>query len=201
MKYLAGAVSRAEKASGLTYPPYYVEPVLPVAKTPAEYGQLGVLFARVIPTTVTGSLTILVQFTAALVAFGTQGTIDAVAAHELTHYIDLVRRLSRTEVVSEERVATLHESAYADSDRLVPAKLVFSERSLVALVSRKFKDGLSDAALNKKVSETWIGKGMPMRWVDPEENNVRLGMGVVATARFDPKVLAKVTEIQKMVKP
>ncbi len=200
MKYLAGAVARVEAASGLRYPPYYVEPVLPLARAPAEYGQMGVLYARVIPTTATGNLTILIQFTAALVAFGTKSTIDAVAAHEFTHYVDLVRRLSRTNVVAEERLATLHESGYADSDRLVPSKLVFSERALVGLVTRKFKEGFADPALNKKVSDSWVGKDLPVRWVDPEENMVRLGMEVVATARFDPMVLARVDEIQKKMK-
>lgn len=200
MKYLVGAVKRVEKASGLRYPPYYVEPVLPVAKSPAEYGQMGVLFARVIPTTATGSLAILIQFTAALVAFGTRSTIEAVAAHEFTHYVDLVRRLSQTDVLTDERLATLHESSFADSDRLVPARFVFSEKSLVGLVTRKFRDGLSDSAINKKVSDSWVAKGLPMRWVDPQENTVRLGMDVVATTKFDPNVLAKVAEIQKKMK-
>ncbi len=201
MKYLLGAVKRVEDASGLRYPPYYVEPVLPVQKTPAEYGQMGVLFARVIPTTAAGGLTILVQFTGALVAMGSKATIEAVAAHEFAHYVDLVRRLSRTDVVSDERVATLYESSYADSDRLVPASLLFSEKSLVSLVSRKFRDGLSDPALNKKVSDSWVGKNLPMRWFDPRENVVNLAMDVVATAKFDPDVLAKVAEIQRKLGP
>ncbi len=196
MGYLVGAVRRVEAASGLRYPPYYVEPVLPIAKTPAEFGEMGVLFARVIPTTATGNLTILVQFTAALVALGTKATIEAVAAHEFTHYVDLVRRLSRTDVAAEERLATLYESSYADSDRLVPTKLLFAEKSLVSLVSRKFKTGLADRALNKKVSDLWVGKNLPMRWVNPEENMVRLGMNVVNSSKFDAAVLEKVQEIQ-----
>jgi hypothetical protein len=200
MKYLVGAVKRAEKASGLSYPRYFVEPVLPVAKTPSEYGEVGVLFARVIPTTATGSLAILVQFTAALVLLGSKGTIEAVAAHELTHYVDLVRRLSSKDL-AEEKATTLYESAFADSDRLVPPALVFSEKALAALVNRKFKGGLSDAALNKKVSDSWIGKGLPMRWVDPAENATALGMDVIAEARFDPAVLAKVSEIREKLKP
>jgi len=201
MSYLAGAVDRVEKASSLSYPPYYVEPVLPVAHTPAEYGQMGVLFARVVPTTAAGSLSILVQFTAALVAFGTKSTIEAVAAHEFTHYVDLVRRLSRTNVLSEEKSATLYESSYADDERLVPARLLFAEKSLTGLVSRKFKGGLSDPALNKKVSDLWVGKSLPVRWVNPEENMIRLGIEQVASAKFDPRVLAKVQEIQKKMKP
>jgi hypothetical protein len=200
MEVLQEAVARVERASGLKYPPYYVEPILPVSRGGGAYGQMGVLFARVIPTTVTGSLVILVQFTAALVAYGTKGVIDAVAAHEFTHYVDLVRRLDTTNITSDEQATTLYEASFADSERTVPPKLLFSERALVALVTRKFKDGLQDPALNKKVSDSWIAKDLPIRWVGPEENVVRLGMGVVASAKFEPAVLSKVAEIQEKMK-
>jgi hypothetical protein len=201
MGILQAGVDRVEKASGLRYPPYYIEPILPVSKGGGAYGQMGVLFARVIPTTVTGSLVILVQFTAALVAYGTKGVIEAVAAHEFTHYVDLVRRLGTTDVTSDEQATTLYEASFADSERTVPPKLLFSEKALVALLTRKFKDGLQDQALNKKVGDSWIAKDLPIRWVGPEENVVRLGMGVVASATFDPAVLSKVAEIQEKMKP
>lgn len=197
MKYLEAAVRRVEKASGLKYPPYYIEPVLPVSKTGGEYGQMGVLFARVIPTTLNGSVLILVQFTAALAAFGTKGTIEAVAAHEFTHYLELVRKLSTTDVVSDESATTLYEAAYADSERLVPPKLIFSDRPLVSLISRKFKDVLADQALNKKVGDAWIAKDLPIRWVGPEDNRVKLPMGAVASTKFDPAVLAKVSQLEE----
>lgn len=200
MKYLIGAVQRVEKASGLNYPQYYIEPILPVAKGTSEYGQMGVLYARVIPTTATGSLAVFVQFTAALMAYGTKGTIEAVAAHEFTHYVDLVRRLSTKNVSSDEKEATLFGSAFADPGRTVPAKLVFTERALVALVSRKFKVSLVDPSLNKRVENDWVAKNLPMRWVAPEENSVRIGMEVVAGARFDPGLLRKVAQIEEKMK-
>jgi hypothetical protein len=197
MKYLEGAIERVEGASGLKYPPYYIEPVLPMAKGGEGYGQMGIMFARVIPTTVTGSLVILVQFTAALVAFATKETIEAVAAHEFTHYVDLVRRLSKTNVVNDERATTLYEASFADTERTVAPRLLFSEKTLVGLVTRKFKDGLSDRALTKKVGDAWIAKNLPVRYVGPNDNVVRLGMGVVAATKFDPAVLAKVGQIQE----
>jgi hypothetical protein len=197
MKLVQGAVERVEKASGLRYPPYYVEPVLPVSKTGSEYGQLGVLFARVVPTTINGSVLILVQFTAPLVAYGTKGTIEAVAAHEFTHYVELVRKLSATDVVSDEAATTLFEASYADSGRVVPPRLIFSDKPLVSLISRKFKDQLWDQALNKKVGDLWVAKGLPIRLVGPEENLVRLPVGAVASTKFDPSVLAKVAQLQE----
>jgi len=201
MKYVQGAVERVEKASGLRYPPYYVEPTLPVSRGGGEYGQMGVLFARVIPTTVTGSVVILVQFTAALVAYGTKGTIEAVAAHEFTHYVDLVRRLSTTNVVSDEVATTLFEASFADAERTVPPRLLFSEKALVALVSRKFKVELSDPPLTKKVGDSWIAKNLPIRWIGPEENRVKLPMEAVTGTRFDPAVIAKIAELKEKTRP
>ena len=200
MKVLQGAVHRVESASGLKYPPYYVEPVLPVSRTGTEYGQMGVLFARVIPHTATGNLVILVQFTAALVAFGTKGTIEAVAAHEFTHYVELVRKLSTKDVVSDEVATTLYEASYADAERTVPARLIFSEKPLVSLITRKFKNDLADPALNKKVGDSWISKGLPIRWVGPEENRLKVPMGMVAGTKFDPAVLSKIAEIREKTK-
>ena len=197
MNIVDAAVHRVEKASGLRYPPYYVEPSLPCSKTGAEYGQMGVLFARVIPTTVTGSVVILVQFSAALVAFGTKGTIEAVAAHEFTHYVDLVRKLSTKNISSDEVVTTLFEASFRDAEHTVPPKLLFAERALVSLVSRKFKDDLVDAALSKKAEDQWVAKNLPIHWVSPEENTLKVPMALVAATRFDPAVLAKLEEMQK----
>jgi hypothetical protein len=199
--YLVRSVQRVEKASGLQFPPYYVEPVLPVSRSGVELGQTGVLFARVIPATVSGSLSIIVQFTAALVAFGAKGVLDAVAAHEFTHYVDLVRRLSRTNIVSDESAGTLFESAYADTERTIPPKLLFTDKTLVSLVNRKFAQGLVDERLNKQVAEKWIDKGLPVRMVAPEENVIRVGVGSVLGASFDPRVLQKIAAIEAKVKP
>jgi hypothetical protein len=197
MRYVQGAVSRVEKASGLRYPPYYIEPVLPVSKSGGEYGQMGVLFARVIPTTVTGTVVILIQFTAALVAYGTKGTIEAVAAHEFTHYVELVRKLSTTNVASDEVATTLYEASFADAERTVSPKLIFSDKALVDLISRKFKNDLADPALNRKVGDSWIAKNLPIRWVGPEENRVHVQMDIVAKTKFDPAVLSRVAEIEQ----
>ena len=200
MKLVQGAVLRVEKASGLRYPPYYVEPSLPVSKTGAEYGQMGLLFARVIPTTATGNLVILIQFSAALVAYGTKGTIEAVAAHEFTHYVDLVRRITTGEITSDERTTTLFQASFEDAGRTVPPKLLFSDRSLVGLITRKFKDALNDPALSKKVGDQWVAKNLPIHWVVPEENVVKIPMEVAAAARFDPALLARVEGLKEKTK-
>ena len=194
---LAAAITRVEKASGLAYPPYYVEPSMPLATTSVEFGSVGALYARVIPARFEGALSIVVQFTAPLLIFGAKGTIEAVAAHEFTHYVDLVRRFSRMQVTSDERVGTLFESEYADEERVVDPRTVFAgDRSLASLVSRKFAGGLADEKLNEKVTRGWIEKGLPTRRVAPEDNVVSVDVGVIANTRFDPSVLARLDELE-----
>jgi hypothetical protein len=195
-KYIFGAVDRVERASGIRYPPYYVEPSLPVATTSAEFGSVGALYARVIPANFEGRLSIIVQFTAPLLLFGLKGTIEAVAAHEFTHYVDLVRRFSRMQISSDERASTLFEAGYADQERVVDPSLVLSkDKKLVALVKKRFAAGLVDQKLNDKVAKGWIEKGLPTKRVNPEENVVSVNVESIASANFDPLVIAKIAEL------
>lgn len=194
---LKGAVTRTEKASGLRYPPYYVEPSLPVATTSAEYGSVGALYARVIPADLEGRLSIIVQFAGPLILFGLKGTVEAVAAHEFTHYIDLVRRFSRMQVSSDERASTLFESGYADEERVTAPALVFpKDKKLVTLVKKKFEAGLVDEKLNGKVAKGWLEKGLPTRRISPEENVASVSVSLIANASFDPLVIAKIAELE-----
>jgi hypothetical protein len=196
-KYLQGAVERVEKATGLRYPPYYIQPTLPVAITSVEYGSMGAFFARVIPTAYEEKLSIIVQFTAPLLLFGAKGTIEAVAAHEFTHYVDLVRRLSTMSIVSEERVSTLFEAGYADEERVVsPAKVFANDKPLAKLVAKKFTPNLTDPKLDEKVSKAWVAKGLPTRRLATEENTVRIDMAMVARTKFDPLLLERIKAME-----
>jgi hypothetical protein len=195
-KNLSAAVQRVEKASGIRYPPYYVEPSLPVATSSMEFGSVGALYARVIPANFEGRLSIIVQFTAPLLLFGLKGTVEAVVAHEFTHYIDLVRRFSRMQLSSDERASTLFEAGYADDERVVNPSSVFQgDKQLASLVKRKFAAGLVDEKLNEKVAKGWIEKGMPTKRVAPEDNVVNVDVGLIAKANFDPRVIAKIAEL------
>ena len=47
-------------------------------------------------------------------AYGLKGTVHAVLAHEFLHYLELARRASRMEMVSDEVTSSLFESEFAD---------------------------------------------------------------------------------------
>ncbi len=195
--YLFGAIGRVEKATGLKYPPFYVDPTLPLALTSVEYGSMGAFFARVIPAPFEGRLSIIVQFTAPLILFGGKPTIEAVAGHEFTHYVDLVRRLSSGDVLSDERVSTLFEAGHADEERLISPKKVFAgDKALAKLIDKKFTPNLTDPKLDEKVSKSWIAKGLPTKTVSTEDNVARLDMGVVARTSFDPSLLERIRAME-----
>jgi hypothetical protein len=192
-KYLLGAVERVEKATGLRYPPYYVQPTLPVALSSVEYGSMGAFYARVIPAMYEGKVSIIVQFTAPLLLFAAKGTIEAVAAHEFTHYVDLVRRLSTMSIHSEERVSTLFEAGFADEERVISASKVFAkDKPLARLVEKRFTPNLTDSKLDEKVSKGWVAKGHPTLRATTEDNVVRIDMSTVARTRFDPSLLESI---------
>jgi len=189
-RYLVGAVARVEKATRLRYPPYYVDPTLPLAVTSVEYGSVGALYARVIPAPYEGRLSIVVQFTLPLLLFGGKTTVEAVAAHEFTHYVDLVRRLSGMSIQSDTVVSTLFEAGFADEERVMsPSRVFAKDRRLATLVTERFTPNLDDPGLDEKVRKVWLGKGLPARRTTTEENNVRLDMAMVAKTTFDPSLL------------
>lgn len=198
MKYVAEEVAKVEAASGLTYPPYYVEPVLHVTQSGVEYGAMGVMYARTIPVETVGGLELWVELSAPLVLYSTKTTLRAVLAHELLHYIEYARRFLRIEVTSDETATTLFEASYADMGRLQDPQLVFNDKRLIRLIKKRFPDGLEDDKLNEKTAARWIEKGLPVRVVPPEGNVVRVPMRLLLNFHIDPLLRLKIDELERV---
>jgi len=98
---LAG-IDRIEKASGINFPLAYIEPSIVISHPNTGSFDYGILFARTIPVISNNKLEIIIQITAPLVAYGLKGTIHAILAHEFLHYLELVRRISKMDIVSDE---------------------------------------------------------------------------------------------------
>jgi hypothetical protein len=193
-----GGVSRVEKASGLSYPPYYLEPILPVSRSDIEIGQLGVLYARTIPMDEEIGVQVWVQLSVPLVAFGLKGTIEAVLAHEFMHYVEMISKFINLDIISDEKVNTLHESLYADYERLYDPKQIFNDRPLVRLIERKFQDGLTDEKLHAKTLKRWIEKDLPTWNLPPDANIVRLPVASILKSNFDPLLKNRLDELEKI---
>ena len=187
-------IDRIEKASSIQFPPAYVEPSAMLA--PSEFGY-GILFARTIPVVHQDSVVVLVQISAPLVAYGLKGTVHAVLAHEFLHYLELARRASRMEIVSDEITGSLFESSFADSGRLFEPRAVFSDRTLVDHITKRFPEGFRDARLEKKVEKMWLDRGLPRTSVNLGSNTAKIPAGAMSRIRLDENTARRIKEIEQ----
>jgi hypothetical protein len=191
-------IKRIENAAGLKYPYYYVEPNVVISTSQVESSQFGILFARTIPMVNENSqLNLVIQLTAPLIAFGLLGTVHAILAHEFIHYLNLVGRIMRMDIISDSIPGTLFEERYGDSSRLMEPNLVFkSDRTLVDHITNKFPEGFSDLRLEEKVVNEWIKKGLPATKITIDSNIIKLPIELMANLEVDEVVKEKILEMQ-----
>ena len=198
VKYVKDGISRIEKASGITYPPYNIRPMILLSESEVELGQRGVIYARVIPEEGPAGLLISIELSAPLVAFGLKGTIQAVLAHEFMHYVELVRKFTSLDILSDETVGTLHETIYSDYERLYEPKWLFQDRGLIRLLNSRFVDGLVDDRLNRNTLKKWVEKDLPSASLPPDANVVRIPIASILRTNFDPLLKNRLEELEKI---
>lgn len=187
-------INRIEHASGLKYPYYYVLPELVLVSSSIEYDQVGIFFARTIPSIgFNNRLEVVIQITAPLVAYGLLGTVHAILAHEFLHYLELVRRVVNMNLVSDEISTTLFEEKYSDDDRLMNARVVFSsDPGLIRHISNRFNDGFRDPRLEKIAVKEWIDKGLPVTNVRIDGNIMKIPIESMVSLEVDDVVKEKI---------
>ena len=198
VKYVNDGISRIEKASGIVYPPYNIRPIVLLSESEVELGQRGVIYARVIPEEGPAGLLISIELSAPLVAFGLKGTIQAVLAHEFMHYVELVRKFTSLDLLSDETVGTLHETIYSDYERLYEPKWLFQDRGLIRLLNSRFVDGLVDDRLNRNTLKKWVEKDLPSAILPPDANVVRIPIASILRTNFDPLLKNRLEELEKI---
>jgi hypothetical protein len=193
-------IARIEAASGLRYPYFYVEPSLVVSTSAAEYTHMGIFFARTIP--IVGEdklLRVVVQITAPLIAYGLKGTIHAILAHEFMHYLELVSRIIKMRIISDEVSGTLFEGRYADAAKLLEERAVFkSDPTLVKHITTRFPEGFRDFKLEDKVIKHWMEKGLATTHVPIDANVIKIPIEAMANLQVDPAVKEKISEFEGM---
>lgn len=201
MNYVDEGVRRVEKAAGVSYPPHYIEPFLTIASSELERGQIGIMYARTLPIEVQGSIEIWIQISATLVALGSKSTIHSILAHEFLHYIDLVKRFTNRDLISQNLTSTMFEGGYVDVQELFPMESIFYNGPLIRLVKKKFGNmGLLDEKLNGRAVKMWIEKGLPVLRLTPDSNVAKVSVSSILNARFDPLVKMKIDELERQNK-
>lgn len=190
-------IQRIEKASGINFPLAYVEPSIVVSHPSAGSFDYGILFARTIPVVTNNKLNIIIQITAPLVAYGLKGTIHAILAHEFLHYLELIRKVSKMDIVSDELSGNLFESNYSDSTRLSEPRAVFDDKTLLLHITKKFPEGFRDYKLEDKVMKLWIEKKLPVTNITMDTNIAKIPAAIIANTSVDPVLLQKLDQIEQ----
>ncbi len=190
-------INRIEKASGLKFPIVYVEPSIVVSSPDPNSYQYGILFARTIPLTIDNKLQVVIQISAPLIAYGLKGTIHAILAHEFLHFLELIRKISKMELLSDEISGNLFENIYADETRLFESRAVFTDRTLLLHITKKFPAGFRDYKLEDKVIKFWIEKNLPKTNISLDTNIVKISAESFAKIKLNPTFLKKLDELEQ----
>jgi len=193
-------VNRIEKATGIQFPVAYVEPSVVVSSPNVHSFEFGILFARTIPVTFEDTFQVVIQISAPLVAYGLKGTIHAILAHEFLHYLELMRKISKMDLLSDEISGNLFENVYADETRLFELRAVFKDRTLLNHIVKKFPSGFRDYKLEDKVIKFWIDKDLPKTNVSLDTNTVKLSIESLSKIKLSHEFLKKIDDVEQKSK-
>lgn len=185
-KIVVPGIDRIERTTGLSFPAAYVEPAAVIA--PATQFGYGVFFARTVPLVVDGGFNVVIQISAPLVAYGLKGAVHAILSHEFIHYLDLMRRIDQGSLLSDEITGNLFESIYADDSRTLEPGAVFSDRTLISHITKRFVSGFRDLRLEKTVVDQWINKGLPKISVRTDMNTASIPAESLSSVRLPPEM-------------
>ena len=190
-------INRIEKASGIQYPLAYVEPSLVITTPDPNSYEYGILFARTIPIVIDDKFQVVIQISAPLVAYGLKGTIHAILAHEFLHFLELMRKISKMELLSDEISGSLFENVYSDETRLFEPRAVFKDRTLLTHITKKFPAGFRDYKLEDKVMKYWSDKDLPKTNISLDANTMKLSAESLSKIKLDSKFIAKIEQLEE----
>ena len=190
-------INRIEKASGIKFPTAYVEPSLVISSPNPNSYEFGILFARTIPVMFEEKFQVVIQISAPLVAYGLKGTIHAILAHEFLHFLELMRKISKMELLSDEISGNLFENIYSDETRLFEPRVVFKDRSLLDHITKKFPAGFRDFKLEDKVMKFWHDKDLPKSNISLDTNTVKLSIESLSKIKLVPAFVSKIKQLEE----
>ena len=193
---IISGINRIEKASNVNFPIAYVEPSVIVSSSNPNSFEFGILFARTMPVITKNILQIVIQISAPLVAYGLKGTTHAVLAHEFLHYLELIRKITKMDLLSDEISTSIFENVYTDSERLFEPRAVFSDKTLLSHITKKFPSGFRDYKLEDKVIKYWIEKNLPTTGLTLDTNVTKLSVDFISRMKLKPDIITKIESFE-----
>ena len=194
---ITDGINRIEKASGIQYPIAYVEPSLVISAPNSNSYEYGILFARTLPVMFEDQFQVVIQISAPLIAYGLKGTIHAILAHEFLHFLELIRKISKMDLLSDEISGNLFENIYSDETRLFEPRVVFKDRTLLNHITKRFPAGFRDYKLEDKVMKFWADKNLPKTNISLDTNTVKLSIESLSKIKISPSFISKIDQLQE----
>ena len=194
---ITDGINRIEKASGIQYPIAYVEPSLVISAPNSNSYEYGILFARTLPVMFEDQFQVVIQISAPLIAYGLKGTIHAILAHEFLHFLELIRKISKMDLLSDEISGNLFENVYSDETRLFEPRVVFKDRTLLNHITKRFPAGFRDYKLEDKVMKFWADKNLPKTNISLDTNTVKLSIESLSKIKISPSFISKIDQLQE----
>ena len=194
---IADGINRIEKASGIQYPIAYVEPSLVISAPNSNSYEYGILFARTLPVMFDDKFQVVIQISAPLIAYGLKGTIHAILAHEFLHFLELIRKISKMDLLSDEISGNLFENVYSDETRLFEPRVVFKDRTLLNHITKRFPAGFRDYKLEDKVMKFWADKNLPKTNISLDTNTVKLSVESLSKIKIASSFISKIDQLQE----
>jgi hypothetical protein len=169
-------IKHIERITNIKFPFFYIEPNLIVLYSQIEFSEYGILYARTIPIVdIEGKLDIVVQITAPLIAYGQKSSIFAILGHEFLHYLHFLSKITRMEIVSNDRIDSIYQAIYEDMTHLLDANIVFgNDNTFLRNIIEKFEYGFQDISLQKKVIQQWIKEDLPITKLTLKDNYIKI---------------------------
>ena len=194
---ITDGINRIEKASGIQYPIAYVEPSLVITSPNPNSYEYGILFARTIPVMSEDTFQVVIQISAPLIAYGLKGTIHAILAHEFLHFLELIRKISKMDLLSDEISGNLFENVYSDETRLFEPRVVFKDRTLLNHITKRFPAGFRDYKLEDKVMKFWADRNLPKTNISLDTNTVKLSAESISKIKISHSFISKIDQLQE----
>jgi hypothetical protein len=194
---LERAIRDVESASGVPYPRASVAPYLLVLIYSTDISVESNAYARVIvgPSEERG-LEFAVEFMAPLVLYASRRTVEAVAAHELAHYLFYLRKFRDYGAAQLLPPEGYFEALEVDEEMAIPPELIFRPRSrFIRLLRERMELGLRDRALDLRTERRWVRRGLPVVRLTQYQNAVRIPVDYIARLRIDEAVERKLSAI------
>ena len=94
-------------------------------------------------------------------------------------------------MVSDEISGNLFENVYSDTTRLLEPRSVFTDKTLISHITKRFPSGFRDYKLEHKVIKFWIEKKFPASKISLDTNTIKLDAKLLTRIKFDEVLLQK----------